>query len=81
MRVAWRLKHAVLGYSLIVLAVVQLVTGVRSSYGLEYLYGVYGACLGLVLLLSGVGLVVGKRGGEGGGAGGKEGGVFVSYGL
>ena len=45
LRQLWHMKHAIVGYSLLALGVVQLLTGVRRTYGLEFLYGIYGAGL------------------------------------
>ena len=64
LRTLWRLKHAVIGYTLLVLAVVQLVTGVNLSRDmtgadLGYLYGIYGACLGVAVVFAVLGLMLG----------------------
>ena len=61
LRVAWRLKHAILGYTLCALALVQTFTGVPLSYGLEFMYGIHGGLLGVVAILALVGYVRGRR--------------------
>ena len=56
LRQLWRLKHAIVGYSLLALGAVQVITGVNRTYGLEFLYGIYGAGLAATVALALVGL-------------------------
>ena len=60
-RQAWRLKHALLGYGLLALGAVQVVTGVRLSWRLEWLYALYGICIGLVVAFAAFGVWLGRR--------------------
>ena len=60
-RCAWQLKHAVIGYTLLILGIVQLISGVRLSYGLELSYYVYGGALTVATLVIALGVAIFRR--------------------
>ena len=60
----WRLKHLVLGCVLLGLALWQITTGTKLTFGLGYLEAVYFVSLGLVVMLGTTGVLIGfTRGG------------------
>ena len=61
MRTGWRVAHALIGYGLLALGVVQLITGVGKTYNCEFLYGVYGAGFALTAIFAAVGLMWSKQ--------------------
>ena len=59
----WKWLHGLLGYGVLILAIVQLITGVRLSYSLEFLYGLHGGLLGLAAVWAIVGFVLSRSAG------------------
>ena len=60
-RVAWKWSHMLIGYGMIGIGVFQLISGIRLSWGLESLYGVYGGLFGLAMLWGLVGFMLAPK--------------------
>ena len=50
-----------IGYGMIGIGVFQLISGIRLSWGLESLYGVYGGLFGLAMLWGLVGFMLAPK--------------------